>query len=207
MIARLRGVLVERRGDGVIVECGGVGYDVTVPMSTLTALPALGAEVTLKVFTHATENRLALYGFLSSGERELFDLLITVKNVGPSTACAILSGAPSPDGLARTIAAGDVAGLVRLKGVGKKTAELLVVELREKCEHLLATWGANGQIGPMPSRISVSSRAPILDDVASALVNMGWRPAEAEKVLAKMPVPVGATVEVLLREALRAMPR
>jgi Holliday junction DNA helicase RuvA len=203
MIARLRGTVIERGGDGVVVECGGVGYDVTVPTSTLIALPEPGAEVTLRIFTHATENRLALYGFATTEERSIFDLLITVKNVGPSTACAILSGAPSPDALARTIAAGDVAGLTRLKGIGKKTADLLVVELREKCEYLLATWGATGHL-PVPV---ASSRAPILDDVASALVNMGWRPAEADKVLARMAVPVGATVELLLREALRAMPR
>jgi len=208
VIARLAGTLIERSVLGatprIIVDCAGVGYDVTVPMSTLLALPEPGSEVTLRIFTHATENRLALYGFATAEERQLFDLLITVKNVGPSTACAILSGAPSPDGLARTIAAGDVAGLVRLKGVGKKTAELLVVELREKCEYLLATWGAGGSLPAVAPR---SARAPILDDVASALVNMGWRPAEADKVLARMAVPAGATVELLLREALRAMPR
>ena len=154
----------------MVVECAGVGYEVTVPLSTLTALPEPGAEVTLRVHTQASENRLALYGFLTARERELFDLLITVKNVGPSTATAILSGATSPDALTRTIAAGDVPALTRLKGVGKKTAELLVVELREKCEYLLATWGASGEpmapARPAPSR----GRSPLLDDVASALV-------------------------------------
>jgi holliday junction DNA helicase RuvA len=165
-----------------------------------------GGEVTLRIHTHATENRVALYGFATAEERKVFDFLITVKNVGPSTAMSILSGATSAAALVRTIAAGDVAGLVRLKGVGKKTAELLVVELKEKCEWLLATWGAAGAALPAaePKR---GARPAILDDVASALVHLGWRAAEADKVLSKLEIPPGASVEMLLRDAIRAMPR
>jgi Holliday junction DNA helicase RuvA len=214
MIARLRGILIERSADAVVVECAGVGYDVGVSLATLTALPEPGSEVTLRVFTHAQENRIALYGFATAEERELFDLLITVKNVGPATAMAILSGAQSVQSLARTIAAGDVPGLVRIKGVGKKTADLLVVELREKCELLLATWGASGRVDdvppPGPAAAPARSRvvrAPLLDDVASALVNMGWRAAEVDKTLAHLEVPPSATLETLLVSALRAMPR
>jgi Holliday junction DNA helicase RuvA len=205
MIARLRGFLVERAPpDTAVVECGGVGYDVTVSSSTLAALPEIGAEVTLRVFTHATESRIALYGFATLEERQLFDLLITVKNVGPATAIAILSGVPTPASLVRLVAAGDLAGLTKIKGVGKKTADLVVVELREKCELLLATWGAtNVSDGERPS----SARSPMLDDVASALVNLGWRAAEADKAVAKMQIPPGATVQTLLRDALRTMPR
>jgi Holliday junction DNA helicase RuvA len=209
MIARLRGTLVERSADAVVVECGGVGYDVTVSLATLAGLAEVGAEVTLRVFTHASENRVALYGFATAEERQLFDLLITVKNVGPATAIGILSGASSPQALARTIAAGDGAALTRIRGVGKKTSDLLIVELKEKCEWLIATWGAAGASigdGPPLARRS-GQRAPVLDDVASALVNLGWRPAEADKAVAALAVANGATVETLLREALRAMSR
>jgi holliday junction DNA helicase RuvA len=211
MIARLRGILIEKSADGVVLECGGVGYDVGISAMTFASLPAEGAEVSLRVFTHAQENRIALYGFATSEERQLFDLLITVKNVGPATAVAILSGSSSPQILARLIAAGDLAGLVRIKGVGKKTADLMIVELKEKTEWLLATWGAGG-IGvsplPAPSRTATKTpRAPILDDVASALVNLGWRPAEVEKVVVRLDGGSGASIESLLREALRSMPR
>lgn len=207
MIGRLRGTLVETGEHGVIVECGGVGYAVIVSAVTLQALPPPGGDVTLRVYTHVQETRIALYGFATARERQVFDYLITVKNVGPATAVGILSGAP-PDALVRIIAAGDLPGLVRIKGVGKKTAELIVVELKEKCEWLLATWGANGTdaaAGTPPARSG--SRSKLLDDVTSALVNMGWRGVEVEKVVGKMAVTDGATIESLLREAMRAMPR
>jgi holliday junction DNA helicase RuvA len=207
MIARLQGKLVERQEDGVVVDCAGVGYDVTTSMVTLAALPEVGAEVTLRVYTHVQETRIALYGFATGEERRLFDLLITVKNVGPATAVGILSGAPPRD-LARLVAAGDVAQLVRIRGVGKKTADLIVVELKEKCEWLLATWGAGGADLPRaPGPAARPVRSPLLEDVTSALVNLGWRAAEVDKVVSQMPVSPGATVETLLREALRAMPR
>jgi Holliday junction DNA helicase RuvA len=215
VIARLRGVLVERGADACVVECAGVGYAVHVSLCTLAALPEPGQEVVLRVFTHAQENKIALYGFASAEERELFDRLITVKNVGPATAMGILSGGTSPLELARTIAAGDVPALTRIKGVGKKTAELLVVELREKCEWLLANWRAAGMVdvgapaGPAPASGSGKggARLPVLEDVALALVGLGWRPAEVDKVVGRLEVVPGATVESLLRDALRAMPR
>jgi Holliday junction DNA helicase RuvA len=216
MIARLRGVLIERGPDFVVVECGGVGYEVTVSLTTLSELPEPGAEVTLRVFTHAQENKIALYGFAGMPERELFDRLITVKNVGPATAIAILSGVTSPIELTRTIAAGDVPALTRIKGVGKKTADLLVVELREKCEWMLANWNAAGVVGMVvPSerggQVAIagkrSTRPAVLDDVASALVGLGWRSVEVDKVIARLDVAPGASVESLLRDALRAMPR
>jgi Holliday junction DNA helicase RuvA len=204
MIARLRGTLVERQEDGAVVDCGGVGYDVKVSAMTAAALPEVGADVALRVFTHAQENRIALYGFATAEERQLFDLLITVKNVGPATAIGILSGAATAADLARLVAAGDAPGLTRIRGVGKKTADLIVVELREKCEWLLATWGAGSAGAPTPTR---GPRPAILEDVASALVNLGWRPAEVDKAVTRLDVVAGATVQTLLREALRAMPR
>jgi Holliday junction DNA helicase RuvA len=209
VIGRLRGTIVERGADWVVIDCGGVGYEVNVTLGTLMALPPEG-EVVLRVFTHAQENKIALYGFVSPEERELFDHLITVKNVGPSTAASILSGAPSVMSLVQAIAKGDAAGLTRIKGVGKKTADLLVVELKEKCEWLLANWRATGQgetpLAPMTSS-SRPRRSPLLEDVASALVGLGWRAAEVDKVVARLEVSDQATVESLLRDALRAMPR
>lgn len=213
MIARLEGVLV-RDGDQVIVDCGGVGYEVTCSAYTLASLPAAGERVALRVFTQVRETEIALYGFLDAHERALFDLLITVKNVGPSTAIAMLSGA-SPRDLAALISREDVAGLTRVKGIGKKTAELLVVELREKCELLGLSWSAEGgtrpaatPAGARPARPAARFAAhPMLGEVMTALVTMGWRPAEAEQVVAELDVGEGATLEALIRQALRSMPR
>lgn len=209
MIGRLRGEIVEREGTRVIVDVGGVGYEVACSGWTLAALPPVGEAVTLRVFTQARENEIVLYGFLEADERALFDLLITVKNVGPSTAIAILSGGAAPRDIATLITREDVAGLVRIKGVGKKTAELLVVELREKCELLLLTWNAKGEVREVaaPAGAARRSRHPMLDEVAGALAQMGWRSIEADKVVAELEIAPGATLEGLLRQALRAMPR
>ncbi len=210
MIARLEGTLI-RDGEHVIVDCNGVGYELTCSAYTIAALPASGEKVTLRVYTQMRETAIALYGFVDAQERDLFDLLITVKNVGPSTAIAMLSGA-NPRDIAALIAREDVPGLTKIKGIGKKTAELLVVELREKCELLTLIWNAAGGIRPVAAssgsvRAAKSGRHPLLGDVMTALVNMGWRPVEAEAVVAELPVEDGATLEVLLRQALRSMPR
>jgi len=212
VIARLEGVLV-RDGEHVIVDCGGVGYEVTCSAFTLAALPASGERVALRVFTQVRETQIALFGFLEAQERGLFDLLITVKNVGPSTAIAILSGA-SPRDIAALIAREDVPGLTRIKGIGKKTAELLVVELHEKCEMLVLTWNADGGIRPVATPAGAARpkpgshlRHPLLGEVMAALISMGWRPAEAEQAVAELPVGDDASIETLLRQALRSMPR
>jgi Holliday junction DNA helicase RuvA len=206
VIARLDGTLLERSPPHVVVSCGGVGYDVICSGYTLGQLPADGERVSLKIFTHAQENKIALFGFFDAQERGLFDLLITVKNVGPSTAIAILSGS-TPRDMAALIAREDLGGLTRIKGVGKKTAELLCVELREKCELMLLTWAADGTPRAVLAPAKTRGRHPMLDEVAGALVGMGWRPAEAEGAVAELAVADGATVEVLLRLALRSMPR
>ena len=210
MIARLEGILVERMPPHVVIDCNGVGYDVVCSTHTLAGLPADGERVALRVFTHAMESKIALYGFLDRQERALFDLLITVKNVGPTTAIAILSGA-SPRDIASLIAKEDGAGLTRIKGVGKKTADLLVVELHEKCAELVLAWDAEGGLRPvaLPAGAArrVPMRHPLVDEVTLALVGMGWRPAEAEQAVVDLPVPPDATIEGLLRQALRSMPR
>jgi Holliday junction DNA helicase RuvA len=207
MIAQLAGTLALREGTEVVIDCGGVGYEVTCSAYTLGQLPGLGERVVLRVFTQAQENKIALYGFIDAAERSLFDLLITVKNVGPSTASAILSGS-SPRDLADLIARGDVAGLTRIRGVGKKTAELLVVELRDKCEMLLLSWNAEGVVRPVAAPAGGPRRHdPLRAEVISALVGMGWRASEAEAALAEIPAAPGDTLEGLLRQALRSMPR
>jgi Holliday junction DNA helicase RuvA len=210
MIARLEGVLIERDPPHVTVDCNGVGYDVICSGYTLAGLPANGERVTLRVFTHATENRLALFGFIDAQERALFDLLITVKNVGPSTAIAILSGS-NPRDIATLVANEDVKALTQIKGVGKKTSELLVVELHEKCKELVLAWDASGGLRPaaLPAGANrtKSKRHPMIDEVAAALVGMGWRPQEADAAVAELPITPEATTEALLRQALRSMPR
>jgi Holliday junction DNA helicase RuvA len=208
VIGRLRGTLVARDGAHVVIDCGGVGYEVTCSGYTLGALPALDEDVTLRVFTHALENKIALYGFFTAPERALFDLLITVKNVGPSSAMGILSGGHDPRSVAELIAREDTGGLTRIKGVGKKTAELLVVELREKCELLLLTWSASGEVRSVAAPAGARKvRHPMLDEVLSALVGMGWKPVQAEAAVAELVIGPGITLETLLRQALRAMPR
>jgi Holliday junction DNA helicase RuvA len=212
MIARLSGTLI-RDGEHVIVDCGGVGYEVTCSAYTLSALPAHGEPVMLRVFTQVRETEIALFGFFEEQERALFDLLITVKNVGPSTAIAILSGS-NPRDIAALIARQDVAGLVRIKGIGKKTAELLVVELHEKCEMALLSWNAQGGVRPVATPAGAARakpgshlRHPLLGEVMSALVALGWRPVEAEAAVAELEVGDNASIESLLRQALRSMPR
>jgi len=214
MIARLEGTLL-RDGEQVIVDCRGVGYEVTCSAYTVAALPPHGEPIVLRVYTQMRETAIALYGFAEHTERALFDLLITVKNVGPSTAIAILSGA-GPRDIAGLIARQDVAGLTRIKGIGKKTAELLVVELHERCQRMVMSWSADGTPRPVAlpagARRTTSSgglRHPLLDEVAAALVNMGWRPAEADGAVRDLAIDPAdpPEVETLLRQALRSMPR
>jgi Holliday junction DNA helicase RuvA len=212
VIGRLSGKLVMREGNLVIVDCAGVGYEVTVSTHTLASLPQLGGEVTLRIYTQVLENKIALYGFGSPEERQLFDLLITVKKVGPTSAMSILSGGAGPAELAQLIASEQTTALTKLRGVGKKTAEMVVVELRDKCELLLATWGASGTLPESTAkaaagRYSRSVRAPILDDVASALLTLGWKAPEVDKALDALEVPEDADLEGLIRQALQQMPR
>lgn len=212
MIGHLRGRLLERSGSTILVDCGGVGYEVVLSAHSLAELGAAGesAPVALRVYTHYQQNGITLYGFTGAPERQLFDLLITVKNVGPASAVKILSSGPGPADLARLIAAGQTSALNALRGVGKKTAELLVVELRDRCEELLLSWGqasgpgaAGRAAAPGPAQVP----APLVDDVASALGQLGWRPTEVDKAVAALAPSPDATFEGLLRQALRSMPR
>lgn len=211
MIARLEGTLL-RDGEQIVVDCNGVGYEVTCSSYTQQALPAHGERVTLKVFTQVRETEIALFGFYDHQERALFDQLLKVKNVGPTTAIGILSAA-APRDLAALISRQDVVGLTKIKGIGKKTAEMLVVELHEKCTELLLSWNAEGGVRAVaapsgaPRRAPSARHHPMLDEVASALVGMGWRPMEADAAVADLEVTDDTSIETLLRQALRSMPR
>src|SRR5207253_10644403 len=131
MFAHLRGVLLEKHPNQAIVEAGGVGYDVTIAVPTFTKLPDVGAEVRLRIHTHVREDALSLYGFLAQDEKALFEKLISVGGIGPTLAIKVLSGLAAPD-LILSIRRGEVEKLVKIPGIGKKTAERMVLELRDK---------------------------------------------------------------------------
>lgn len=194
MIAFLRGILLEKHPNQVIVEAGGVGYDVAVPVSTFLALPEPGTEVRLRIHTHVREDALALFGFLTVEEKTLFEKLIGVGGIGPKLAVTVLSGLPTAE-LVASIRQGLVDHLVRIPGVGKKTAERMVLELRDKLE----TLGS----GPVTAVAPAAAFSALDQDVLSALVNLGCaRPAaEAAVRKAKAQNP-GDGFEPLFRRAL-----
>ena len=170
MIAHLRGKLIQKEPGQAIVECAGVGYDVVISVPTFTALPSVGAETSLHIHTQVSEDQIALFGFLDRDEKRLFERLITVSGVGPKLAIKILSGL-SPERTVQAIRAQDHAHLTRIPGVGKKLAERLVVELKDKLEDFA--------VAPAPSTVA----GPAVDDVLSALVNLGYQRAAAEKAI------------------------
>jgi len=171
MIAHLRGKLLAKHPNQAIVETVGVGYDVTISVPTFSDLPALGAEVALHIHTHVREDVIALYGFLRASEKLLFEKLITVSGIGPKLAITILSGMPA-DEMVAAIRGNDVVRLTRIPGIGRKTAERMVLELRDK----LPEGGAS--VPPATPAISATE-----EDVLSALVNLGYQRAAAEKAL------------------------
>jgi len=192
MIALLRGVLLEKHPNQAIVEAGGVGYDVTIPVSTFTHLPDAGAEVRLRIHTHVREDALALYGFLTQDEKALFEKLIGVSGIGPTLAVKVLSGVTASD-LTQAIRRGEVERLVRIPGVGKKTAERMVVELRDKL--------------PAAAGEEPAAAAPALSeidqDVLSALLNLGCARPQAEAAVRKAKTSgTPAEFEPLFRRAL-----
>jgi holliday junction DNA helicase RuvA len=173
MIALLRGTLIEKHPNQVILEAGGVGYDVTVPISTFSQLPEVGAETRLRIHTHVREDMLALYGFFSQDEKNLFEKLISVSNIGPSLAVKVLSGMSASD-LQIAIRRNELEKLVRIPGVGKKTAERIVLELRDK---LPAPADSDAAAAPPLSRLD--------EDVLSALINLGCARPAAEAAVKK----------------------
>jgi Holliday junction DNA helicase RuvA len=193
MIGLLRGKLVDKRPNQVIVDVGGVGYQVLVPLSTFTGLGVLHAEATLLIHTHVREDQISLYGFLTAREKQCFEMLISASGVGPSLAMKILSGM-GVDDLVPAIRKGDLAQLVRIPGVGRKTAERIVVELRDK---LVAVDVA--ETGKPATRSQLES------DVASALVNLGYDARSVEKAIDKARAEGDGDFETLLRASLQIL--
>jgi Holliday junction DNA helicase RuvA len=195
MIAHLRGRLFSKQPQQAIVEAAGVGYDVAISVSTYTSLPVEGAEVSLHIHTQVREDTLALYGFLDRNDKRIFERLITVSGVGPKLAITIQSGLPA-DRLVAALRAQDHATLTRIPGVGKKLAERLVVELKDKLEDLAAAAPA------------IAAAGPAAEDVLSALVNLGYQRPSAQKAIEAAIAKdksLGDHFDVLFRAALAAI--
>ncbi|MEK9988289.1 MAG: Holliday junction branch migration protein RuvA [Halieaceae bacterium] len=201
MIGQLRGTLIGKQVPDILVEVGGIGYEVQVPMTTLYQLPELGQEVTLLTHFVVREDAQQLYGFLEPADRRLFRELIKVSGVGPRLALTLLSGMDASD-FARCLQRDDVSALVALPGVGRKTAERLLVEMRDKAGDWL------DELSPAASgTTATSARGTAQPDQRSeaehALVSLGYKLTEAAKLIASVDAPEGTSTEELIRLALR----
>ena len=198
MIARLSGKLISKSTDSLIIDVGGVGYEVNAPLSTFYALPEEGSDTSLLIYTHVKEDALKLFGFLSPMEKKLFIKLITVSGVGPKLAMNILSGMESVQ-LAVAIKEGDIARMNAIPGVGKKTAERLILELKDKIDSDILS-------DRDQQNIPTKEKTTILDDALSALLNLGYRKPDVEKTLDSLIQSDNTlSVESLLKEALKLM--
>jgi Holliday junction DNA helicase RuvA len=194
MIAHLRGKLLAKHPNQAVVETAGVGYDVTISVPTFSDLPPMGDEVALHIHTHVREDVIALYGFLRPSEKLLFEKLISVSGIGPKLGITILSGMPAEE-MVRAIRGNDVARLTRIPGIGRKTAERMVLELRDKLPEAAPT---TAPASPIMSGAE--------EDVLSALVNLGYQRAAAEKALALATKNgKGQSFDALFRGALAAL--
>lgn len=193
MIAFLRGRLISKRPNQAIVDVAGVGYDVAISVPTFSDLPGDGGDVSLHIHTHVREDAIALFGFLRPQEKQLFERLISVSGIGPKLAITILSGMAAEE-MVRAIRGNDVARLTKIPGIGKKTAERMVLELRDKLEPI--------SVGDAPP---VSTALPVEEDVLSALVNLGYQRAAAERALATVKRNGEPEFDALFRGALGAL--
>jgi len=194
MIAHLRGKLLAKHPNQAIVETSGVGYDVTISVPTFSDLPAIGSEVALHIHTHVREDVIALYGFLRQSEKALFEKLISVSGIGPKLGITILSGMAA-DEMVGAIRGNDVARLTRIPGIGRKTAERMVLELRDKLQ----------EPGPAAAPAAATLNATE-EDVLSALVNLGYQRAAAEKALTTATKNAkGKSFDALFREVMAAL--
>jgi Holliday junction DNA helicase RuvA len=197
MIAQLRGSLVEKTASRLVVDVAGVGYDVLVPLSTFYVVGDAGTAVTLRIHTHVREDVIALYGFVTKLEQDLFERLIAINGVGPKLALAVLSGI-EPAELIRAVRTQDVARLTAIPGVGKKTAERIGLELKDRLPAAVQTAGAAPGAG--------ASSDQLRDDLLSALVNLGYHRPVAEKAIEKvLRASPGMGFEQALRDVLRLM--
>ena len=191
MIAHIRGRLISKHPNQAVVDCGGVGYDVTISVPSFSALAAIGSEVALHIHTHVREDAIALFGFLRPEEKALFERLLGVSGIGPTLAIKILSGMDAAD-MVGAIRGNDLGRLTRIPGIGRKTAERMVLELRDKLEHF----------GAAPAAPQVSA---VEEDVLSALLNLGYQRAAAERALAGAQRNGQVTFDALFRHALNAL--
>jgi Holliday junction DNA helicase RuvA len=197
MIALLTGILVHKSPDFIVLDVHGVGYRVQIPFSTYYDLPEAGGNATLQIYTHVKEDAIQLYGFRTLPEKELFKLLISVSGIGPKLAINILSNIEAPE-LSQAILRGDLARLSAIPGIGRKTAERLVLELKEKLKKLAPDSLAQLSTSSIP-------RGEVKDDVVSALVNLGYKEPQVQKVLDSIPLGDGESVELLLKRALKVL--
>lgn len=198
VIASLRGKLIAKNAESAVIECAGVGYGVFMAVGALAKLGQIGAEVSILVYTHLTQDALRLFGFSDDSEKHVFEILISTSGVGPKLALAVLS-ILSPDELAGAVATADKSILTRVPGVGGKKAERLLVDLKGRLDDIA--------IGPM--RPKQAPKATLQDDLISALVNLGFQPKDADKA-GKAVVqahPDEKDLAILVREALRASSR
>jgi Holliday junction DNA helicase RuvA len=193
MIGLLRGKLVDKRPNQVLIDVGGVGYQVLIPLSTFAELGALHTETTLLIYTHVREDALALYGFLTAREKQCFEMLISASGVGPSLALKILSGMGVEE-LVPAIRKGNVAQLVRIPGVGKKTAERMVVELRDRLAAV-----------DVPEPGKPATRSQVESDVASALMNLGYDERSVERAIEQSRANAAGDFDMLLRGSLQLL--
>lgn len=198
MIAHLHGRILEKQPNRIVVDVAGVGYDVSVPLSTFYGLGEAGSEITLRIHTHVREDALLLYGFATRLEQDLFERLISISGIGPKVALAVLSGIEPPD-LIRAIERGDLARLTAIPGVGKKTSERIVLELKDRLPKVQS-----------PTTVEEQASAPSLlrDDVLSALMNLGYHRPLAEKAVdSAVKAAVDGDFERTLKQALRELAR
>jgi Holliday junction DNA helicase RuvA len=198
MIGFLRGRVIEKHPDRLLVDVQGVGYDVSVPLSTFYVLPDPGQEISLRIHTHVREDHIGLYGFSTALEQELFERLIGISGIGPKLALAVLSGIEPLD-FVRAVRTADIARLTSIPGIGKKTAERIGLELKDKLPLSVAA-GSGTRVLP---ETTDEQRA----DLLSALLNLGYQRATAEKAIdaARKAIGAEATFEVILRQALRRL--
>ena len=199
MIALLTGKIAHKSPEFIILDVNGVGYRVQIPFSTYYELPEEGIAVSLNIYTHVKEDAISLYGFRTAAEKNFFQLLISVSGIGPKVGKDILSNCQVED-LSGAILRGDISRLCAIPGIGKKTAERLVLELKEKVQKLDSFTPSQKE-----GRSSLSSG--ILDDVASALVNLGYKEVVVRKALADMEISADASMELVLKQALKSLMR
>lgn len=196
MIGRIRGVLLAKQPPSLLVDVNGIGYEIDAPMSTIYELPEVGREVVLITHYAVKEDAVALYGFHRESERSLFRTLLKVSGIGAKTALAILSGV-SVDEFARFVTTGDISALTRIPGIGKKTAERIIVELRDRVD------GLGGGLSSLPTSGGKAVAHDPVAEASAALSQFGYKPVEVQKLIKEAAEP-GDTAEAIIRKALKA---